>query len=62
MKGISSRQNPIGPSAASMKGRRRPSGVWKPSLQGPITGESSNAKRPSAPSTRPISVPDDVKR
>ena len=62
MKGISSKQNPSGPSAASMKGRRRPSGVWNVSLHGPITGESANAKTPSAPSTSPISVPDVVKR
>src|SRR3954462_12325385 len=62
MNGISSRQKPSGPSAASMKGRRRPSGVWNVSLQGPITGDSASANTPSAPSTRPISVPDSVKR
>ena len=39
MNGISSRQNPIGQSATSMNGRRRPSGVWKESLQGPTIGE-----------------------
>jgi hypothetical protein len=62
MNATSSRQNPIGPSAASMNGRRRPSGVWKVSLHGPITGESASANTPSAPSTSPISVPDSVKR
>src|SRR6188472_2118030 len=62
MNATSSRQNPIGPSAASMNGRRRPSGVWKVSLHGPITGESAKAKTPSAPSTSPISVPESVKR
>ena len=40
MNGISSKQKPIGPSAASMKGRRRPIGVWKESLHGPITSGS----------------------
>src|SRR6476469_9979627 len=62
MNAISRRQKPIGPSAASMNGRRRPSGVWNESLQGPMTGESSRANTPSAPRTRPISVPDSVKR
>src|SRR3954465_13835729 len=62
MNGISNRQNPSGPSAASMKGRRRPSGVWNVSLHGPITGDNASANTPSAPSTRPMSVPDSVKR
>src|SRR6266581_3376588 len=60
MKGISSRQNAIGPSATSMKGRRRPSGVWKESLHGPTIGESVSAKNPSAPITRPIIEPEFV--
>ena len=60
MNGTSSRQNAIGPSATSMNGRRRPSGVWKESLQGPTTGDSVSAKKPSAPITRPISEPDVV--
>ena len=51
MNGIRSRQKPSGPSAASMNGRRRPSGVWNESLQGPITGDTHRAKTPSAPST-----------
>src|ERR1700675_3305208 len=62
MNAISRRQKPIGPIAASMNGRRRPSGVWNESLQGPMTGESRSANTPSAPRTRPISVPDSVKR
>ena len=60
MNAISARQKPIGPSATSMKGRRRPSGVWNESLQGPITSGSATAKRPSAASTSAISVVDDV--
>src|SRR5919198_1592216 len=61
MNGIRTRQNAIGPTATSMNGRRRPSGVWKVSLHGPITGERSSAKTPSARSTRAISVPELVK-
>jgi hypothetical protein len=38
MNRISSRQNAIGPTATSMNGRRRPSGVWNESLQGPTIG------------------------
>src|SRR6266496_1853542 len=49
MNAIRERQNAIGPSAASMNGRRRPSGVWKEALQGPITTGSGSAKRPSMP-------------
>src|ERR687884_708375 len=62
MNGISRRKKPIGPSAASMNGRRRPSGVWNVSLHGPITGDSASANTPSAPSTSPIRVPESVKR
>src|SRR5215218_38724 len=62
MNATSARQKPIGPSATSMKGRRRPSGVWKVSDHGPITGESASANRPSEPSTSAISVPESVKR
>ena len=40
MNAIRARQNPIGPTATSMKGLRRPSGVWKVSLHGPITSGS----------------------
>ena len=54
MKAISARQKPIGPTATSMKGRRRPSGVWNVSLQGPITSGSVSAKAPSAASTAAI--------
>jgi hypothetical protein len=61
MNGIRTRQKAIGPIAASMNGRRRPSGVWKVSLHGPITGESRSAKTPSAPRTSAISVPELVK-
>ena len=61
MKGISNRQNAIGPSATSMNGRRRPSGVWKESLQGPTIGDRVRAKNPSAPITRPINEPEVVK-
>ena len=56
MNAISARQKPIGPSATSMKGRRRPSGVWNVSLQGPITSGSEIANNPSAASTSAISV------
>ena len=62
MNGISSREKPIGPSATSMKGRRRPIGVWKESLHGPITGEITSAKTPSAPRIAPIRPPESVKR
>ena len=55
MKAIRARQKPIGPTATSMKGRRRPSGVWNVSLQGPITSGKVRAKAPSAASTAPIS-------
>src|SRR3954470_11789018 len=62
MNATSARQNPIGATATSMNGRRRPSGVWKVSDHGPITGESARANRPSEPSTSAISVPESVKR
>jgi hypothetical protein len=45
-----------------MNGRRRPSGVWKPSLHGPITGEIKSAKIPSAPRIAPMTPPEVVKR
>ena len=51
---------PIGPSAASMNGRRRPSGVWNVSLHGPITSGSVSAKKPSAASTSPTRVVESV--
>ena len=60
MNGISSRQNAIGPSPTSMNGRRRPSGVWNESLQGPTTGDSVSANSPSAPIASPISEPESV--
>ena len=60
MKASSASANVIGPSAASMNGRRRPSGVWKVSLHGPITSGSVSAKTPSAASTSPTSVVDSV--
>ena len=60
MNAISARQNPIGPSATSMNGRRRPSGVWKVSLHGPITSGSVSANSPSAASTSAISVAESV--
>src|SRR5512132_3643822 len=62
MKASSASANVIGPSAASMNGRRRPSGVWKVSLHGPITSGSVSAKTPSAASTSPTSVVDSVYR
>ena len=62
MNGISSRQKPMGGTATSMNGRRRPIGVWNVSLHGPITGEISSAKIPSAPRITPISPPESVKR
>ena len=60
MNAISARQKPIGPSATSMNGRRRPSGVWKLSLHGPITSGSEIAKSPSAARTSAIRVADVV--
>ena len=62
MNGISSRQNPIGKSATSMNGLRRPSGVWNESLHGPMIGESVSAKMPSAPRIAPIRPPESVNR
>ena len=56
MNAISARQNPIGPSATSMNGRRRPSGVWNESLHGPMTSGSVIAKSPSAARTSAIRV------
>ena len=50
----------IGPSATSMNGRRRPSGVWKVSLHGPITRGSVSANAPSAARTSPTSVVESV--
>ena len=60
MNAIIARQKPIGPSATSMNGRRRPSGVWNESLHGPITSGRLIAKTPSAARTSAISVADDV--
>ena len=54
MNAISAKQKAIGPTAASMNGRRRPSGVWNVSLHGPITSGSVSAKTPSAASTAAI--------
>ena len=62
MNGISSRQKPMGGSATSMNGRRRPIGVWNVSLHGPITGEIRSANTPSAPRITPINPPESVKR
>ena len=62
MNASSARQKPSGPTATSMNGRRRPSGVWKPSLQGPITSGRVSANRPSAARTSAIRVVDPVKR
>ncbi len=56
------RQKPIGPSAASMNGRRRPIGVLNVSLHGPITSGKASAKTPSAASTAAIIVFESVKR
>ena len=56
MNAIRARQKPIGPRATSMKGRRRPSGVWNVSLHGPITSGSEIANKPSAARTSAISV------
>ena len=60
MKATSARQNAIGPRATSMNGRRRPSGVWNVSLQGPITRGSVSAKIPSEPSTTAINARESV--
>ena len=60
MKAISASAKTIGPSATSMNGRRRPSGVWNVSLQGPITSGSVSANAPSAARTRPTSVVEPV--
>ena len=54
MNAISRSANPMGGTATSMNGRRRPSGVWNESLHGPITGEITSAKTPSAPRITPI--------
>jgi hypothetical protein len=56
------RANAIGPSAAAMNGRRRPRGVWKVSLHGPMTSGRVSANAPSAASTRPTSVVESVYR
>ena len=62
MNAISASAKTIGPSATSMNGRRRPSGVWKVSLHGPITSGSVSANAPSAARTRPTSVVESVYR
>src|SRR4249920_65290 len=56
MKASRARRNASGPTAAAMNGRRRPRGVWKSSLQGPITSGSVRATTPSEASTSAISV------
>src|SRR5438876_5901200 len=61
MKATRARPKESGPSAASMKGRRRPIGVWKVSLHGPMTSGSVSAKKPSAAITDAISVAELVK-
>src|SRR6476646_9728258 len=50
------RQKPIGHNEANMHGRRRPIGVLKVSLQGPITSGKVSANSPSAASTAAIIV------
>ena len=60
MNATSASANAIGPSATSMNGRLRPSGVWNVSLHGPITSGSVSAKTPSAASTSPTSVVESV--
>ena len=60
MNASSASANVIGPIAASMNGRRRPSGVWNVSLHGPMTSGSVRAKAPSAASTRPTRVVESV--
>ena len=62
MKASSASAKAIGPMAAAMNGRRRPSGVWNVSLHGPITSGSVSAKNPSAARTRPTSVVESVYR
>ena len=62
MNAISARQNADRAMATSMNGRRRPSGVWNVSLQGPTTSGSVIANTPSAASTSAISVVESVKR
>jgi hypothetical protein len=61
-KPISARETAIGPSARSMKGRRRPSDIRVASLIGPTSRGTKKAKTPSAASTRPTSVVESVKR
>ena len=62
MKATSARQNPSGPSATSMNGRRLPIGVWNVSLHGPMTSGSVKANRPSEPRTTAINVRESVNR
>ena len=60
MNAIRASANAIGPSATSMNGRRRPSGVWNVSLHGPITSGNVSANAPSAARTSPTSVVESV--
>ena len=60
MNAIRARQKPIGKSAASMNGRRRPIGVRNVSLQGPMTSGTVSANSPSAASTAAITVCESV--
>lgn len=60
MNASSASENPVGPSATSMNGRRRPSGVWNESLHGPITSGRVIANTPSAASTSAIRVAEEV--
>lgn len=62
MKASRARQKAIGPSAASMNGRRRPIGVWNVSLHGPITSGRKSAKTPSAANTEALTLFESVKR
>ena len=62
MKATRDRQKAKAGSATSMNGRRRPIGVWKVSLQGPITRGTLSAKSPSAAMIAAMTVAELVKR